>query len=104
MINFSIFMNMFFFTSVCTLSITSFDIFRRGYVLSHSMDYELVHIDPYLASVPILYPLKTPANQKTSGVVRGYKMRTMTQNGLLKFTYNTKIRTCLEHFVFSMLL
>ena len=25
------------FTSVCTLSITSLDIFRLGYILSHSM-------------------------------------------------------------------
>ena len=31
----------------------------------------------FLASVPILYPLKTP-----SGVFRGYKMGTLTRNGL----------------------
>ena len=82
------------FTSVCTLSITSLDIFRLGYILSHIIGYELVHIDPFLASVGILNPLKIPGNQKASGVFRGYKMRTMARNGLIKLIYNTKMRTC----------
>ena len=49
------------------------------------MGEELVHINPFLASVPILYPLKTPGNQKVSGVFREYKMRVMAQNGVIKF-------------------
>ena len=73
------------FTSVYNLPITSLDIFRLGNILSHSMGEELVHINPFLASVPILYPLKTPGNQKASGVFREYKMRVMAQNGLIKF-------------------
>ena len=54
-------------------------------MLSHSMGKELVHINPFLASVPILYPSKTPGNQKVSDVFREYKIRVMVQNGLIKF-------------------
>ena len=57
------------FTSVCTLFITKLDIFRLGYVLSHSIGLELIHVDPSLASIPILHHLKTPGNQKASGVL-----------------------------------
>ena len=45
----------------------------------------LVHINPFLVSAPILYPLKTARNQKISGVFREYKMRVMAQNDLIKF-------------------
>ena len=34
------------------------------------------------ANVPILYPLKTPENQRFSGIFRGYKMGTLAGNGL----------------------
>ena len=74
-----------FFTSVCVLSITNLDVFRLGYILSHSMVKERVQIHPYLASVHILYSLKTPGIQKTSGVLQGYKMGAMARNGLIKF-------------------
>ena len=67
------------------MSITILDIFRLGFILSHSMAKELVHINSFLASVPILYPLKKTGNQKASGVFREYKMRVMAQNGLIKF-------------------
>ena len=40
--------------------ITNLDIFRLGCVSSHSIGLELTDVDPFLASVPILYPLKTP--------------------------------------------
>ena len=40
------------------------------------------HLNLFLANVPILYPLKTPENQRFSGVFRGYKMGTLTRNGL----------------------
>ena len=49
------------------------------------MGDELVHVNPFLASVPILYPLKTQGKQKASDVFREYKMRVMAQNGLIKF-------------------
>ena len=64
------------FTLVFTLSITTLDIFRLGYILSHGMD-----IDPFLASVPILNSFKILGNQKASGVFSGYKMRSMAPNG-----------------------
>ena len=73
------------FTSVYNLSITSLDIFRIGNILSHSLGYEFVDINSFLVSVPILFPLKKPGNQKASGVFREYKMRVMAQNGLIKF-------------------
>ena len=37
--------------------------------------------NPFLTNVPILYPLKTPENQRFSGVFRGYKMETLARNG-----------------------
>ena len=39
--------------------------------------------NPFLASVPILYPLKTPENLWFSGVFRGYEMGTLARNGLM---------------------
>ena len=39
-------------------------------------------INQFLANVPILYPLKTPENQRFFGVFRGYKMGTLARNGL----------------------
>ena len=67
------------------ITYASLDIFRLGNILSHSMGKELIHINPFLASVPILYPLKTPGTQKASGDFRKYKMRVMAQNDLIKF-------------------
>ena len=73
------------FLPVCNLAITSLDIFRLGNTLSHNMGEEHIHINPFLTSVPILYPLKTPGNKKASGVFREYKMRVMAQNIFIKF-------------------
>ena len=39
--------------------------------------------NPFLANVPILYPLETPENLWFSGVFRGYKMETLAKNGLI---------------------
>ena len=41
------------------------------------------YINPFLAYVPILYPLETPENLWFSGVFRGYKMGTLARNGLI---------------------
>ena len=37
--------------------------------------------NPFLAKVVILYSLKTPENQRFSGVFRKYKMGTLVRNG-----------------------
>ena len=39
-------------------------------------------LNPFLANGPILYPLKTPVNQRFSGILRRYKMGTLARNGL----------------------
>ena len=39
-------------------------------------------LKPFLANVPILCPLKTPENQRFSGVFRGYKMGKLARNEL----------------------
>ena len=45
-----------------------------------------IHIvNPILANVPILYPLKTPENQRFPGIFRGYKMGTLARYGLKDF-------------------
>ena len=40
-------------------------------------------IKPFLATVPILYPLKIPEAFSFPGVFRGYKMGTLARNGLI---------------------
>ena len=42
----------------------------------------LPSLNPFLANVPILYPLKIPDNQGFSGIFRGYKMEAFVRNGL----------------------
>ena len=41
-------------------------------------------LNPFLANIPILYPLKTPENRWFSGVFKGYKIGTLATNGLKK--------------------
>ena len=53
---------------------TYLDIFRLGYILSHGISWKIVFIDPFLTIAPILYPLKTSGNHKSSDFFRGYKM------------------------------
>ena len=38
--------------------------------------------NPFLAYVPLLYPLKTQKNRRFFGVFSGYKMGTLARNGL----------------------
>ena len=40
------------------------------------------NINPFLANVTILYPLKTPENQRFPDVFRGYKMGALARYGL----------------------
>ena len=49
----------------------------------HLFVYTMILVNPFLANVPILYPLKTPENQRFSDVFRGYKMGTLARNGLI---------------------
>ena len=39
--------------------------------------------NPFLANTPILYSLKTPKNQRFSGIFRGHKMKILARNGLI---------------------
>ena len=40
-----------------------------------------MYINPFLATVPILYPLETPENQRFSDAFTGYKVETLVKNG-----------------------
>ena len=40
--------------------------------------------NPFLAKALDLYSLKTPENQRFSSVFRGYKLRTLARNRLMK--------------------
>ena len=51
-------------------------------------------VNPFLANATLLYPLKTPENLSFSGVFRGYKMRTLARNGLIKLS---KLRPSVFH-------
>ena len=46
--------------------------------------YNSEKINPFLANAPILYPLKTPENERFSDVFRGYKLGTLATNGLIQ--------------------
>ena len=60
-------------------------------------------VNPFLSTVPILYPLKTPENQRFSGVFRGYKMGTLARNGLRMLRRSLWLKTTVL-LVFFMLL
>ena len=40
------------------------------------------NFNPFLANVPILYPMETPKNARFFGAFKGYKMRTLARYGL----------------------
>ena len=40
--------------------------------------------NPFLVNVPVLYPLKTPENQRFFGAFKGYKMGSLPRYGLNK--------------------
>ena len=69
-------------------------------VLFHvSKIFERVVFNPFLANVPILYPLKTPENFWFSGIFRGYKIGTLARNGLAKwFFFKSKFSLLLTGF------
>ena len=56
-------------------------VFRRLFATCLGFCCFSVDIYPFLANVPILYPLKTLENQRFSGA-RGYKMGTLARNVL----------------------
>ena len=58
-----------------------------AYFLAQDFVYSsesLAYIDPFVADLPILYPLETVGNQKVSSVFGGYKMEIMARKGLTK--------------------
>ena len=55
-----------------------FETFTQPAIYSKAITYR----NPFLADVPILYPLKTPENLWFSGVFEGYKMGTLPKNTL----------------------
>ena len=61
---------------------------RKHFLSSHKFNkiFDLNTIDPFLAHVPILYPLKTQENLWFFGVFREYKMGTLARNGLRSIT------------------
>ena len=44
-----------------------------------------ISLHPFLANIPILHSLKTPENQRFSGVLRECKIGTLARNELLIF-------------------
>ena len=46
------------------------------------LNFSFVQFNPLLANIPILYPPKTPENQRFSGVFRGYEMGILASNRL----------------------
>ena len=56
-------------------------------------------INPFLASILILYTLKTLENLRFFDVFRGYKMRTLAKNGLQRLKLKSTIS--FEHNIIS---
>ena len=59
-------------------------------------------VSPFLAKVAILHPLKTPGNQRFSGVFRGYKIGTLAGNELIYFCDRTFINCCYSCITFVL--
>ena len=53
-------------------------------------------INPFLANVPILHPLKTPENRRFAGVFSGCKMGTLARNGLKSAKKEEKSDICIK--------
>ena len=53
---------------------------------SHIQNF-LKALNPFLANVSILSPLKKPENQWFPSVFKGYEMRTLARNALMYFVY-----------------
>ena len=43
----------------------------------------------FLINIPILYPLKTPKNQRSSAIFRGYILGTLATNGLTRLSFKS---------------
>ena len=67
----------FFFILMASLDIFIFEI----------MQHNIPHFNQFLANVPILYPLKTPENQRFSYVFRGSKIGALARNGSIHYFY-----------------
>ena len=67
--------------------ISSSDVTLKSFVTSFKQirSVFISNFNPFLANVPMSYPLKTPGIQMFSGAFRGYKMGTLTRNGLKRF-------------------
>ena len=60
---------------------------------------KILSFNPFVASIPILYPLKTPENQRFFSVFRGYnKMGTLVTNGLTTKTTLTEMPNAITQF------
>ena len=54
------------------------------------------YVHPYSTNVPLLYPLKTSEKQRFSDVFRGYRSRTLVENGLMLIPIFGKVRNFYE--------
>ena len=53
----------------------------------YDMDLRHEIVNPFLAKVLIIYPLKTPESDSFPAVFRGYKIGTLSRNGLRAATH-----------------
>ena len=53
-------------------------------------------VNPFLANIPILYPLKTPEKRSISGVFRRYKMGILAINGLTHLSLMFQVKHLLD--------
>ena len=77
----------------CPYRILIFDGFRSFKIIISHLEFCFFIINPFLANVPILHALKTPENQRFSGVFRGCKMGTLVKNGLIKLVLSSSLIT-----------
>ena len=52
-------------------------------LLRSKYTHSYIALNPFLANVPISYPLKTTEHQRYSGVFWGYKMGILVRNGII---------------------
>ena len=52
---------------------------------------KLHFFNPFLANVPILYPLRAPENQRFFGVFRGYKMEALARTEIISQPHQKRV-------------
>ena len=61
------------------------------------MSSETLDLNAFSTNISLLYPLQTSENRSFSDVFRGYRSRTLVENGLIQYLYSDPLLLLLEN-------